>query len=67
MTGLKPKQFESGHNMRAEFLRRGVYGFAMGDAYGVPYEFSQTNIDNNKEMIGSNNQLAGCWSDDTKF
>lgn len=67
MTGLKPKQFESGHNMRAEFLRRGVYGFAMGDAYGVPYEFSQTNIDNNNEMIGSDSQLAGSWSDDTSM
>lgn len=55
--------------MANELLRRGMYGFAMGDAFGVPYEFNASNTEVSTEMQGGgvNNQSPGTWSDDTSL
>lgn len=50
----------------------GVYGLAVGDALGVPVEFSrreQRDADPVKEMreYGTHNQPKGTWSDDTSM
>lgn len=45
-------------------------GFIVGDAFGVPYEFTpRENIEVNEKMIGygSHNQPAGTWSDDSSM
>lgn len=44
-----------------------MYGLAIGDALGVPYEFQQRDTFNCTGMIGhgEHNQPAGTWSDDT--
>lgn len=48
-------------------LRDMVYGFAVGDALGVPYEFRDRDTFKCAGMIGGGtwNQPAGTWSDDT--
>lgn len=53
-------------------IEKGVIGFAVGDAFGVPVEFtSRSDRKNNliKEMIGngSHNVSEGTWSDDTSM
>ena len=50
-------------------LRDAVYGFAVGDALGVPYEFKQRNSFQCKDMTGygTYNQPPGTWSDDTSM
>ncbi|RRG17795.1 ADP-ribosylglycohydrolase [Weissella viridescens] len=55
--------------MANELLRRGMYGFAMGDAFGVPYEFNGPDAQIQTEMQGGggNDQLPGTWSDDTSL
>ncbi|MBM7617326.1 ADP-ribosylglycohydrolase [Weissella uvarum] len=47
--------------MTADFLRNGMYGFAMGDAFGVPYEFKDT------AEVSSKMRHGGLWSDDTSL
>lgn len=53
-------------------IEKGVIGFAVGDAFGVPVEFSSRSDRKNnliKEMIGngSHNVSEGTWSDDTSM
>ena len=46
-----------------------IFGFAVGDALGVPYEFKKRDSFFCKDMIGNGtwNQPAGTWSDDTSM
>ena len=50
-------------------LRDCVYGQAVGDALGVPYEFRARGTFECTGMVGhgSHNQPAGTWSDDTSM
>lgn len=50
-------------------LRDCVYGMAVGDALGVPFEFKPRGSFECIDMVGggSHNQLAGTWSDDTSM
>lgn len=53
-------------------IRDGIYGLAVGDAYGVPFEFlspKRIHISENNMMVGygSHKQPAGTWSDDTSL
>jgi ADP-ribosylglycohydrolase len=50
-------------------LRDCVYGQAVGDALGVPYEFRARGTFKCTDMVGhgSHNQPAGTWSDDTSM
>ena len=50
-------------------LRDGIYGLAVADALGVPYEFKKRGTFTCKEMVGFGtwNQEAGTWSDDTSM
>ena len=50
-------------------LRDAVYGLAIGDALGVPYEFKSRGRFECKEMVGygSHGQPEGTWSDDTSM
>lgn len=52
-----------------KLLRTAVYGFAVGDALGVPYEFKERDTFSCEGMIsgGTWGQLAGTWSDDTSL
>lgn len=52
-----------------EKLRAAVYGFAVGDALGVPYEFKQRDTFKCYGMTGWGtwNQPEGTWSDDTSM
>lgn len=56
-------------NGTIEQLRAAVYGQAIGDALGVPYEFHDRNTFTCTGMIGhgTHNQQAGTWSDDTSM
>lgn len=60
---------EAGHFSIADFARlhAAVYGQAVGDALGVPYEFQRRDTFECTGMIGhgTHNQPAGTWSDDT--
>lgn len=51
------------------FLRQCVYGAAIGDAMGVPYEFMPRGSFECHGMTGygSHNKNAGTWSDDTSM
>lgn len=48
-------------------LKAVLYGLAIGDALGVPYEFQQRDTFTCTGMVGhgTHNQPAGTWSDDT--
>lgn len=51
------------------YLKNTLYGFIIGDALGVPYEFNQRNL-NIKKLImtsGTYQQLPGTWSDDSSM
>lgn len=50
-------------------LRTAVYGFAVGDALGVPYEFRQRDSFCCNDMMcgGTHHQPYGTWSDDTSL
>lgn len=52
-----------------EKLKAAVYGFAVGDALGVPYEFKKRGSFKCKGMtgFGTHNQPPGTWSDDTSM
>lgn len=52
-----------------EKLRTAVYGFAVGDALGVPYEFKERGTFKCTDMIGGGTwgQPVGTWSDDTSM
>ena len=54
---------------RSLTLRDCVYGQAVGDALGVPYEFLSRGTFECKGMVGhgSHDQPAGTWSDDTSM
>lgn len=48
-------------------LRTAIYGFAVGDAFGVPYEFCARGVYVEEDMTdgGVWSQPKGTWSDDT--
>lgn len=50
-------------------IRAMIYGFAVGDALGVPYEFKDRGTFSCSSMIGYGTwgQPAGTWSDDTSM
>ena len=50
-------------------LRACVYGQAVGDALGVPFEFCERGSFSCEGMVGhgTHDQLAGTWSDDTSM
>lgn len=50
-------------------LPAAVYGFAVGDALGVPYEFRDRNTFHCEDMTGhgTHDQPPGTWSDDTSM
>ena len=50
-------------------LKDAVYGAAVGDALGVPYEFCWRGEFECTGMVGygCHNQPAGTWSDDTSM
>lgn len=50
-------------------LRDCIYGLAVGDALGVPYEFRPRGTFECTDMIGygTHEQPAGTWSDDTSM
>jgi len=52
-----------------EVLRSAIYGLAVGDALGVPYEFKRRGSFECTGMVGygTHNQPAGTWSDDTSM
>jgi ADP-ribosyl-[dinitrogen reductase] hydrolase len=57
---------------KKEQLKSAVYGFAVGDAVGVPYEFksrSEMDVLSATDMVGygAHYQPAGTWSDDTSL
>ncbi|WP_219132250.1 ADP-ribosylglycohydrolase family protein [Bifidobacterium saguinibicoloris] len=60
---------EPGHFTAADFARlhAAVYGQAVGDALGVPYEFKTRDAFECTDMTGhgTHDQPAGTWSDDT--
>lgn len=55
--------------MKNEQLRTAVYGFAVGDALGVPFEFKERGAFKCTDMIGGGTwgQPVGTWSDDTSM
>ena len=55
------------NDVMAATLRAAVYGQAVGDALGVPYEFNPRDTFNCDDMVGygTHDQPAGTWSDDT--
>lgn len=50
-------------------LKSAIYGIAVGDALGVPYEFKKRGSFNCTDMVGygTHNQKVGTWSDDTSM
>ena len=50
-------------------LKDAIYGLAVGDSIGVPFEFMARGTFNCNDMIGNgtHNQPVGTWSDDTSM
>ena len=50
-------------------LRDGIFGLAIADALGVPFEFKKRGTFTCTGMVGFGtwNQFAGTWSDDTSM
>lgn len=50
-------------------LKQAVYGAAVGDAFGVPYEFIHGRLQSHVQMVGggAHQQTAGTFSDDTSM
>lgn len=50
-------------------MRSCIYGLAVGDALGVPYEFRERGTFECTNMVGggTHGQYAGTWSDDTSM
>jgi ADP-ribosylglycohydrolase len=50
-------------------MRPCIYGLAVGDALGVPYEFCERGTFECTGMVGdgTHGQFAGTWSDDTSM
>ena len=50
-------------------LKDAIYGLAIGDALGVPFEFKERGTYHCSDMIGNgtHNQPIGTWSDDTSM
>lgn len=50
-------------------VKSAIYGFAIGDALGVPYEFKERDTFKCKDMVGHGtwDQPVGTWSDDTSM
>ena len=50
-------------------LKSAIYGLAVGDALGVPYEFKKRGSFKCTDMVGygTHNQKVGTWSDDTSM
>lgn len=50
-------------------MKSAIYGFAIGDALGVPFEFKQRDSFKCTNMVGHGtwDQPAGTWSDDTSM
>lgn len=71
--GAEPEEhFIHAENIRELRLYQGLFGFCVGDALGVPVEFSDRNMrkkDPVREMrgYGTHHQPAGTWSDDTSL
>lgn len=57
------------HIARRAALRDAVYGLAVGDALGVPYEFRERGSFECTGMVGggAHGKPAGTWSDDTSM
>ena len=55
------------NDVMAATLRAAVYGQAVGDALGVPFEFNPRDTFRCVDMVGhgTHDQPAGTWSDDT--
>ena len=56
-------------NDKTNTLKSAIYGLAVGDALGVPYEFKSRGAFECTDMIGygTHNQPEGTWSDDTSM
>ena len=57
---------------RNQSIASGLYGFIVGDAFGVPYEFvERKNVmelnDGKMREFGTHDKPAGTWSDDTSM
>ena len=71
--GSEPEEhFIHAGNIRELRLYQGLFGFCVGDALGVPVEFSdrcKRKADPVREMraYGTYHQPAGTWSDDTSL
>ena len=65
---LKPFK-EILENLPTARLRDAIYGLAVSDALGVPYEFKPRGTFTCEGMVGhgTHNQPAGTWSDDTSM
>lgn len=52
-----------------DLMRSCIYGLAVGDALGVPYEFCERGTFECTDMVGdgTHGQHAGTWSDDTSM
>lgn len=52
-----------------KYLKEAVYGLAIGDAVGVPYEFKARDSFTCQDMTGygTHEQAPGTWSDDTSL
>lgn len=57
------------YEKRDRILSGAVYGFVLGDALGVPFEFKERGSFECKGMegYGTHNQPPGTWSDDTSM